>query len=323
MKSTAIAPASIGLIKYWGRKDEELRLPENGSIAINLDNLLTTTTVEFGDFPADNITIDGEKDEGDNKRVIAHLDRIRTLANIHQKAKVVSKNSFPSKTGLSSSSSGLGALTVAGCAAAGLHLSAKDLSILARQASGSACRSIPDGFVQWLDGDTSDTSYATTIFPPDHWAIADVVAVVSTSKKEVSTSKGHATTQANPFMAVRIGRMKEKNERMKKIIADKNFAAFGALIEEESLELHAMMFTSDLFYLQPGTVEIMRLCKYKWRAEGLGVYFSINTGQDIHLFCEEKNIDALLEKLRDVPFVRQTIINRPGKGAHLTDQHLF
>jgi len=47
MKATAVAPSNIAFIKYWGRKDEILRLPENGSISMNLSNLTTTTTIEF------------------------------------------------------------------------------------------------------------------------------------------------------------------------------------------------------------------------------------------------------------------------------------
>src|SRR3990167_3408608 len=135
MKITAIAPSNIAFTKYWGRKDEILRLPENGSIAMCLSNLLTTTTVEFSkDFTQDKVIINGggvEQDEA--QRVIKHLDRVRKLAQINERAKVVSNNNFPIGTGLSSSASGFAALTVAASAAAGLKLSKKELSILARQ----------------------------------------------------------------------------------------------------------------------------------------------------------------------------------------------
>src|SRR3989344_2439626 len=175
MKSTAIAPSNIAFTKYWGRKDEKLRLPMNGSISMCLSNLLTTTTVEFSEkLKADDIIINGERREKEALKVSKHLDRIRKLAGISTYAKVVSQNSFPTATGLSSSASGFAALTVAGAKAAGLNLSEKELSILARQGSGSACRSIPDGFVEWIDGDTSETSYAISLYPPEHWHIVDV-----------------------------------------------------------------------------------------------------------------------------------------------------
>src|SRR3982074_336513 len=143
MKATALAPSNIAFIKYWGKKDEDLRLPENGSISMNLSNLLTTTTVEFDpNYKDDEIFINDDLDYlMARKRVIAHLDRIRSKAKIKDKAKVVSKNNFPSGTGLSSSASGFAALTVAAASAAGLKLSEKELSVLARLGSGSACRS--------------------------------------------------------------------------------------------------------------------------------------------------------------------------------------
>src|SRR3989338_6357678 len=141
MKATAIAPSNIAFIKYWGRKDEALRLPENGSISMNLNNLLTTTTVEFSPaFTGDSFSLNGVEDAEEQQRVIKHLDRIRQAAKIAEKARVVSRNNFPTGTGLSSSASGFAALTVAGAKAAGLNFSEKELSILARQGSGSACR---------------------------------------------------------------------------------------------------------------------------------------------------------------------------------------
>src|SRR3989338_2246863 len=147
MKATAIGPSDIAFTKYWGRKDEVLRLPENGSISMVLSNLLTTTTVEFSpEYKKDQITINGGGlEEGEAYRVIKHLDRIRNMAKINYKAKVVSKNNFPIGTGLSSSASGFAALTIAASSAAGLNLSEKELSILSRQASGSSCRPIAGG----------------------------------------------------------------------------------------------------------------------------------------------------------------------------------
>ena len=325
MKASAVAPSNIAFIKYWGKKDEVLRLPENGSISMNLSNLLTTTTVEFSsNYSEDSITINGIQEENEGNRAIAHLDRIRSLAKISDKAKVVTINNFPTGTGLSSSASGFAALTVAGAKAAGLDLSEKELSILARQGSGSACRSIPNGFVEWLDGDTSETSYATSLCPENYWGIADVVAVVSKNKKEVSTTEGQKLVGSSPFFKVRLENIKSKIELIKKYMQEKNFTAFGELLEAEALELHAIMLTSkpSLIYLLPGSLKIMHLVK-KWRAEGLEVYFTVNTGQDIHLICQKKDVQALVQKLSEVEEVSKTIINDPAKGAHIIENHLF
>ncbi len=326
MKATAIAPSNIAFTKYWGKKDEILRLPENGSVSMCLSNLLTTTTIEFSPaFAQDEITINGGGVEtGEAERVIKHLDRVRQMAGISDKARMVSNNNFPSGTGLSSSASGFAALSLAVSKAAGLNLSEKELSILARQGSGSACRSIPSGFVEWLDGETSDTSYAMQIFPPNHWAIADVVAVVSEGKKEVPTSAGHALTKSSPFMQVRLAHMKEKNELTKLYIGEKDFARLGELAEAEALELHAIMLTQKphLIYWTTGTLQIMKLTSH-WRAEGLPVYFTVNTGQDIHLICEAENSEKVKEKLKELDFVKDIIVNTAGKGTRLSKNHLF
>lgn len=326
MKATAIAPSNIVLTKYWGKKDEKLRLPENGSIAFCLSNLLTTTTVEFSDkHKKDDVTINGEIEEGEESRVIKHLDRIRKLAKLNLKAKMVSINNFPKGTGLSSSASGFAALTLAGVKAAGLKLSEKELSILARQGSGSACRSIPDGFVEWLDGNTSQTSFAKTIFPENYWQIADVVAVVNAGRKDVATTLGMAKAKSSPFQSLRVKRMKDKNKKLKQLIRQKKFKESGELIEAEALELHAIMLTETppLLYWQPGSVALMRAVR-NWRAEGLPVYFTVNTGQDIHLIVEEKNVEKLKKKLKEVKdVVREVIVNHPSEGTRLTNKHLF
>ncbi len=323
MKATAIAPTNIAFIKYMGRKDEVLRLPENASISMCLDHLLTTTTVEFSSgLTRDDVTINGGREEGEMSRVIKHLDRIRALAGTADRAKVVSNNNFPTGTGLSSSSSGFAALTLAGTSAAGLTLNAQELSILARKASGSACRSIPDGFVEWADADTSDTSFATTIFPPDHWDIADVVAIVSTGRKTVKSSTAHQSVASGPYYRARIDRMPQKMKRCKEVLRAKDFAAFGALCEEEALDLHVIFMSAGIVYLTPQSLDLIKLVP-QWREEGLPVYFTLNTGQDVHLFCEGKHVDALKKKLSEVASVREVIVNRPGKGARMTQEHLF
>jgi len=325
MKATATAPSNIAFIKYWGKKDENLKLPENGSLSMNLSDLSTTTTVEFSsDFENDEIIINGKKDEIEGNRAVKHLDRIRILAGTAQKAKVVSENNFDTGTGLSSSASGFAALSFAAARAAGLNLTEKELSILARQGSGSACRSIPDGFVEWLNGNSSETSYAVSLFSPDWWDIADIVVVVNTGKKEVSTTEGMKTTITSPFFKTRLDNIKEKILTAKKLLKEKNFISFGELVEAEALELHAIMLTSNpsLIYWTPGTLKMMKLVK-KWRKEDLPVYFTINTGQDIHLIVEGINKDHVVEKLKEVEEVRNIIVNKPAKGARLIEDHLF
>jgi diphosphomevalonate decarboxylase len=246
------------------------------------------------------------------------LDRIRALAKIDQKARVVTSNNFPTGTGLSSSASGFAALTLAASKAAGLDLTEKDLSILARQGSGSACRSIPDGFVEWMDGDTSETSYGVSVFSPDYLDIADVIAVVSTEKKFLATSEGQKSARSGIFFEKRLEGIPEKIKNVKKLIEEKNFSDFGDIVEREALEFHSILFTSNppLFYWTPGTVAVMKYVQ-SLRREGLECYFTINTGQDVHVISRKVDAEKVAEKLKELPEVIKTIVNFPAPGAHL------
>lgn len=327
-KATAVAPSNLAFIKYWGRKDEELFLPANGSVSVALDGMKTTTTVEFSDdFTTDSVTLNGLLLEGFGlARVVKHLDRIRDLAQIGQKVRVVTNNSFPTGTGLSTSASGFAALTMAACAAVGLELSSKELSILARKSSsGSACRSIPDGFSEWYDGDSSETSYAESFLPADYWDLSFVVAVVSDKPKHVPSTVGHASAQTSPFFETRRSLMPGRIEKTKELLKKKDFTALGELVEAEALELHTIMLTQKpaLIYWSPGTVVLMQTCQ-KWREEGeIEAYFSLNTGQDMYFMVRSKDEAKLVSMLEQTGIVKEIIINHPGKGAVLSDDHLF
>ncbi len=324
MKATAIAPSNIAFIKYMGRKDDVLRLPENASISLSLSNLLTTTTVEFSDqYDVDRVTLNGEQEDGESERVIAHLNRIRSIANINLKARVVSNNNFPTGTGLSSSASGFAALTVAGAKAAGLELSEKELSILARQGSGSACRSIPGGFVEWYDGNTSDESFAETIFPSRHWGLVDLVAIVSKERKTVSTSITHGKVKDSKLYPARIEGMNKKIERCRKIIKQKDFHTLGTLMEQEALEMHAIFMSAGIIHLTPESLALIKAIRDARTSLNLAMYFTINTGQDVHVLCESQNVQEVQKWLESIEYVQKTIQNTAGEGTKLSDEHLF
>ena len=325
MKMTAVAPSNLAFIKYWGKVDDNLNLPANSSISMNLSGLTTTTTVDFDNqYKSDLVIIDGKKDEKESLRVTLHLDMIRKSAKIKLKARVVSQSNFPASTGLSSSASGFAALTLSASTAAGLKLTEKELSILARQASGSACRSIPSGFVEWKKGQTSNESFAYSLYPPYWWDLIDVVLVLSDGKKVVSTTDGQKLAFSSPFFTNRLERLESKIKKLKKSLAEKDFSEFGILVENEALELHAVMLTSipSLIYLHPETLFFMQEVT-KWRKEGLEAYFSLNTGQALHILCQSKDLVRVKQKLAGFRNIKKIIINRPAGGAGIITSHLF
>lgn len=325
MKKTAIAPSNVAFIKYWGRVDEQLKIPTNNSISMNLSNLTTKTTVEFSDqYEEDDITINNEKNPKTVARVITHLDRIRHLANSKLHAKVVSLNNFPTATGLSSSASGFAALTVAGCVALGLQKSEKELSIIARIGSGSACRSIPNGFVEWHKGDSSTTSYAETIYPADWWNIVDLVVCISDSKKTIPTTDGQMYASTSPLFTDRLKNIENKIDSLKKAISNKDFEQFGTIVEQEALDLHTIMLTStpQLDYLYPETRAVMEYV-VSIRSGGTPAYFTVNTGHNVHVITTIEMMSKVKNKLI-AEFPSCVIIeNKPTSGAHTINSDLF
>src|SRR5699024_1977171 len=107
-------------------------------------------------------------------RVTTYLDKFRQLANKpHLYAEVHSLNAVPTAAGFASSASGFAALAAAASKALGLKMNDEELSKITRQGSGSACRSIYGGFVEWEKGQLEDgtDSYAIPVAPQDHWDI--------------------------------------------------------------------------------------------------------------------------------------------------------
>ena len=308
MKATAFAPVNVAAIKYWGKADADLRLPANSSLSVNLTNLGTTTTVEWDK----NLTAD----IADN-RMVEHLDRVREIAKFNLKARVETKNNFPASVGLSSSASGMAALTLAATAAANLKLKTKDLSRLARLASGSACRSIPDGWAEWATGN-DQASYAKSIFPADFWDLRVLVVILSQEKKKVSSTSGQKMAFTSPFYKARVVAIPAKITKIKQAIAKKNFSLLGQIMEEDCLNMHAVMLTQrpPLVYWLPETVRVMQAVR-QWRRQGLESYFTVNTGQNVFVFCRPRDEVRLTARLRRLEGVKEVRRDQIGSGAKL------
>jgi len=335
IKATAISPANIAFIKYWGRKkgtnDKDV-IPSNNSISMNIDNCYTTTTVKFSsDYKGDEVWIkffgkNSQKVVGTQlDRVVASLNRFRQLNNCSFRVKVVSENSFPSDAGIAASASGFSALTMALTGAFNMKLGLKQLSILTRQAgSGSACRSIIDGFTEWKGGTSNETSYAVQIAKPEYWDLADLVAVVKDEKKEFSSLQGHKLATTSPFYERRLELLKKRLPLVRRAIKNKDLPVFGELIEQEATELHLIAMSSipPIFYLNEGTMEIIHFLK-QIRKNGLLGYFTIDAGPNVHIICLQKDIDRIDKEIKKLKNVLFTIKNRPCRGARLTDKHLF
>jgi diphosphomevalonate decarboxylase len=320
--SAAVAHPNIAFIKYWGNQNQDLRIPSNNSLSMNLRELETRTQVNFDpSLQKDQLILDGNQITGEGlERVSALLDLIRQLADISNPAKVSSQNNFPAGAGIASSASAFAALAAAGCAAAGLSLSEKELSALARRGSGSASRSIPEGFVEWQAGTDHDSSYAFSFAEPGHWELVDLVVLISTEHKEVGSTQGHRLADTSPLQSARV---EDANRRLKicrKAILERDFPLFAAIVEEDSSLMHAVMMTSKppLYYWQPGTMEVMQAVE-AWRESGIPVCFTIDAGPNVHVICLKSEVEKVKRKLNTLERVKSILECTPGGGTRIID----
>jgi diphosphomevalonate decarboxylase len=328
-KTTVRVGSNIAFIKYWGVLDESINIPLSNSISMTLANAHTTTTVEWDRdamLEQDSISLDDKRlGDGAALRLVRHLDRLRSLAGVGYRARVASVNNFPMASGIASSASGFAALTVAGCAALGLEFDNTRLSAIARQGSGSASRSLFGGFVEWDQGSDDATSIARQLYGPDHWELIDIVAVVSSAEKRVSSENGHRLAETSPLNAGRIESLDAALSEVRQAIEKRDIAQLGPVIEQDTLAMHGVMMTGrpSLIYWEPATIKLMKAVR-EWReTDKLQVYFTIDAGPNIHLICEQETVAPVHERLARLPEVERIIISRPGPRPEFINEHLL
>lgn len=330
---TAAAHPNLAFVKYWGRQVAAENIPANGSISVNLSGATTTTTVAFdASLARDVVTLnDTAADNRTAVRVIAHLDRVRALAGITTRACVVSHNDYPADVGFASSAAAFAALSLAATRAAGLNLDRRALSILARKGSGSACRSIPDGFAEWVPGSDDASSYAYSLAPCDYWDLRIVTIAFPGRPKLISSLEGHLAAPTSPFYNARLEEVSRTLQSVRHLLLMRDFAGFGLAVEREALSLHAVAMTSHtdvapwmsgIFYPGPETLRLIHAVQI-WRRDGLPVAFTLDAGPSVHLLCEGAYVGDVLEAVSSVLLDPESrvIVSRPGRGAWLPDEN--
>jgi diphosphomevalonate decarboxylase len=316
---TSFASANIAFIKYWGNRDNALRLPSNGSISMNLDGLFTRTMVTFNSSQRDSLLINDHPVIGKGlDRVSYILDLVREMAHITERAEVSSSNNFPAGAGIASSAAAFAALALASSRAAGLTLSEGQLSRLARRGSGSASRSIPSGFVEWQMGTGDDDSVAVSIAPPEHWNLTDCVAVVSSAHKKTGSTEGHAIAGTSPLQKARLEDTPRRLDICRNAILKKDFETFANIIELDSDIMHSVMMTSapPLMYWQAATVGIFHAVR-EWRSKGLPVAYTVDAGANVHVICLGEYAKEVENRLRELSGVSDVLVAGVGGAARI------
>ncbi len=335
MKATAIAHSNIALIKYWGRNpttDSHLNIPLNDNISFTKNslskdtNLQTKTTIHFSEiYKMDFAEVNGEMLRGRKmERILKVVDELRLIAKTNLNFRMNSINDFATQAGLASSASAFAALTVATASALNLKIVKEKLSTIARLGSGSAARSLHDGFVCFHSADSHENSYAEQICEPEQCDLRTVIAIVDESEKEITSDQGHEFSQSSPFNQIRIQKSTEQVVEMRQAILNHDFRNVGKIAEENCKYMHAVMMTSEppLFYWNPDTLRIIKKVM-SLRQQGLETYFTIDAGPNVHCLCRTSDLDALQSELAVLDGVKKMIPVRPGKGAYLCNEHLF
>ncbi len=320
-QATARARSNMALVKYWGKRDEALVLPHTGSLSMTLDALHTETTVRFtGREGDDTLLLDGVAARaGETARAALLLDLVRAGRAELGAAVVESRNSFPTAGGLASSASGFAALAAAASWAAGDAPSMEALSILARRASGSACRSVLGGFVEWTRGERPDGLDSVAVQRQERglWDVAMAIAVVDTGRKETSSRDAmRDCVQTSPYYAAWVATTARDLDEARRHLDARDLPALGEVAERSFLKMHAAAMTANppaIFWKAPTLtlLEEVRLL----RARGTPAYATIDAGPHVAVFTSGSDVERISAVLRDVPGVREVRVARPGPGV--------
>lgn len=321
-----VSPANIAYVKYWGRRDDSLILPLNSSVSMNMSGCTTTTSCEWGEWDGDSIQIKFQGKElveasgVAREKALKVINRVRMKLGTGLKVRIISENNFPDSTGIASSASGFSALTKALYESFGESLSEREMSIETRlSGSGSACRSIPNGFVVWEQGveDDGSDSYAYSIAAASHWDLVDLVCVVDVGSKKVSSGEGHVRPK-NEYMQARLKNIENRVSETIAAIKERDLEKLGVVTEIEAISLHTVCMMSEppIFYLNGATFEVMATIR-ELREQGVMAYYTMDAGANVHVITESRFLPELVATLKSLDNVKMLIENRAEMGARI------
>lgn len=337
---TWMAPSNIALVKYWGKKQDQI--PANPSISFTLDTCKTTTTLEYsekkavGDFTEFDLYFEGSSKPEFKPKIKSFFERIEKycpyIKNYH--FIIRTENSFPHSSGIASSASGMSALALC-IMSLEKELSPvmeedffhKKASFLARLGSGSACRSVEGPLIVWGKHEKINNSsdlYGSK-YPYEVHAIfqnyQDTILLVDKGTKQVSSSVGHNLMHGHPFAEARFQQAHGNLEKLREIFRTGDLNAFIEIVESEALTLHAMMMSSNPYFIlmKPNTLEIInKIWEYR-KETGNPVCFTLDAGANVHVLYPEKNKSEILEFIKNelVAYCEkeQYLCDEVGKGA--------
>lgn len=297
------APVNIALCKYWGKRDENINLPCTPSLSISLAEFGAKTDIEPVDSDRDVFILNGEvQDKASDaaSRVVEYLDLFRTE---QERFRVESVTNIPVAAGLASSASGFAALALALDDLFEWGLERRELSVLARLGSGSACRSLYGGFTEWLVGERSDGMDSFAVPIETVWEDLRIGLVeISSAPKAIGSRPAMSRTVAtSQFYRCWAARVAEDMAEIRAAIASRDLERLGTASEGNALAMHATMLDSRpaILYWKPESVQAMQ---HVWhlRSAGVPIFFTMDAGPNLKLIFEEKHTALIESEFADV-----------------------
>jgi len=333
-KFTWSSPSNIALIKYWGKKKDQI--PENPSISFTLETCKTITTLSFSkiklnsDFSFD-IFLDNQQKDDFKPKIETFFKRIEDYLPFLKEYHFVieTTNTFPHSSGIASSASGMSALAM------GLMSIEKQLnpamttnyfnqkaSFLARLGSGSACRSIEGDLIVWgyHENIQDSTNLYGIKYPYEVHEIfknyQDTILLVDKGEKQVSSTVGHNLMHNHPYATERFKQAHDNLDKLIQVLKNGDVFAFNEIVESEALTLHAMMMTSLPYFIlmKPNTLEIInKIWKFR-NNTGLPISFTLDAGANVHVLYPEKDAPSILE------FIKNELVAYCQNGHYICDR---
>lgn len=338
------SPSNIALIKYWGKKKNQI--PENPSISFTLNNCKTITTLSYIKRQASNdysfeVYLDGGKKDSFKPKIETFFQRVQDyltfLKDYH--FKIETQNTFPHSSGIASSASGMSAFALclmsvekhlikANVTSSGVEKSLdmdyfnQKASFLARLGSGSACRSIEGDLIVW--GNNQIVEGSSNLFGIKYpykihdvfKAYQDTILLVDKGEKQVSSTVGHNLMHNHPYAQNRFKQAHDNLRELKTILSEGDLDAFISLVESEALTLHAMMMTSMPYFIlmKPNTLEIINKIWEFRKTSNLHIGFTLDAGANVHVLYPKNESEKILE------FIQNELVAYCKNGEYICDQ---
>lgn len=310
------ASPSLALIKYWGKKQEGTNIPATSSLAVTLKELVTVTKIT-PTAAQDCLTIDGAVEESEKMK--RYLALLKDKLGIKGTFAIESFNNFPKAAGLASSSSGYAALAKGFSALSSQQFDLRQLSALAQMGSGSAARSIFEGFTTMKAGNR----FAENLYNARYWPeLRIIVCLVTVDEKEMSSSAAMNAVRAQSIFYSNWLEASEKHYQSGlKALLHKDLDALGIAMQLSYQQMFATMLGTDppIFYWYPQSVALIRLCR-DFRKQGVSAWETMDAGPQVKILCLDSQISVILPRLSELINKDRLIVTTPGLGASLIDE---